>query len=320
MKGIKIIAGNANKELAADVARLLNVKLVNADIGRFPNGEVRVQIHESVRKKEIFIIQSTCPPVDNNLMELLVLIDALKRASVGFVTVIMPYFGYSKQDKKKTGRAPISSKLVAKMIEMVKVGRLVTIDLHAPQIEGFFDIPVENLTAINMMAEYFRKKGLKNTVVVAPDAGGVKRARDLANAMKAKRIAIIDKYRESYKHASAMNVVGRVEGMDAIIIDDFIDTGGSMVEAIKAVKNHKARRVYVAATHALLTDKAPEKLKNAKGITEYIFTDTIPLSREKRFKKVKVLSTAKMISNVIRRLSAGHSLHQFRPSNGTKKG
>ena len=315
MKGVKLIAGNANKELAAKVAQKLGIRLVNAEIGKFPNGETHVQINESVRKHDIFILKSTCPPTNDNLMEIMILIDALNRASAGFITVIMPYFGYSKQDKKKSGREPISSKLVARMLEMMGVGRIVTFDLHAAQIEGFFDIPVENLTALNMMAGYFRKKKMGKTVVVAPDAGGVKRARDLANAMKANRIAIIDKYREDYTKASAMNVVGKVQGMDAIIIDDFIDTGGSIVEAVKAVKNHGARSIYVACTHPLFTGPAVSRLKSlGNDVTEIVVTDTIPLPKEKKFKKVVVLSTANAISDVIRRLAGGKSLHPHRPN------
>lgn len=315
MKGVKLIAGTASRKLAEDVARRLNIKLVDANIGRFPNGEVRVQINESVRKYDIFIIQSTCPPVNDNLMELLILTDALKRASAGFITVVMPYFGYSKQDKKKSGREPISAKLVARMLEMVGVKRVVTFDLHAAQIEGFFDIPVENLTAINMVADYFRKQGLKNTVVVAPDAGGVKRARDLANAMNANRIAIIDKYREDFRTATAMNVVGKVAGMNAIILDDFIDTGTSIVEAVRAVRNHKAKKIWIVATHPLLTPPAVQHLKEAKGVEECIFTDTIPIPKEKMFKTIKVLTTAGIISKVIRRLAGGKSLYPFRPNN-----
>jgi len=312
MKGVKLIAGNSNRKLAEDVAKLLHIKLVNADIGRFPNGEVRVSIRESVRKQDIFIIQSTCPPVNDNLMELLIMVDALKRASCGFITAIMPYFGYSKQDKKKTGREPISSKLVARMLETLGVRRVVTFDLHAAQIEGFFDIPVENLTALNMIADYFRKKGIKNSVVVSPDAGGVKRARELANAMKANRIAIIDKYREDFTRATAMNVVGKVDGMNAVIIDDFIDTGSSIVEAVQAVKNHKAEKIWVACTHPLFTNPATSRLKSLKDIEEIIVTDTIPLPKEKRFGKVKVLSTAQIISDVIKRLAAGKSLYVHR--------
>lgn len=314
MKGIKLIAGSASRMLAEEVARKLHIKLVDADIGKFPNGETRVQINESVRKYDIFLILSTFPPVNDNLMELIMVIDALKRASCGFITAIIPYFGYSKQDKKKTGREPISARLVARMLEMVGVGRLVTFDLHAAQIEGFFDIPVENLTAINMIAEYFKRKGLKNTVVVAPDAGGVKRARDLANAMNANRIAIIDKYREDYKKATAMNVVGRVDGMDAVIIDDFIDTGGSIVEAAKAVKNHNAARVWIACTHPLFTPPAVERLKALSEVEEIIVTDTIPLPKEKMFEKIRVIGTAPSIAKVIKRLAGGKSLHSFRPN------
>ena len=313
MKKIKLIAGNANKNLTENVAALLNAKTVRADIEKFPNGETRVQINESVRKSDIFIIQSTCPPVNDNLMELLILIDALKRASAGFITVIMPYFGYAKQDKKKTGREPITAKLVAKMLETVKVSRVVTFDLHAPQIEGFFDINVENLTALNMIANYFKKKNnFENTVVVAPDAGGVKRARDLANAMKAKRIAIIDKHRDDYTTSKAMNVVGKVEGMDAVIVDDFIDTGGSMVAAINALKDHKAKNIYVCATHPLLTDPATERFRSIKGVKEFVFTDTLPIEQRKMLKNYTILSTAPSIAKVITKLVGGSSLKSFR--------
>ena len=313
MKNVRIIAGNANRKLTEKVARLLNVKLVKAEIAKFPNGETRVQINESVRKSDIFIIQSTCPPVNDNLMELLIVIDALKRASAGFITVVMPYFGYSKQDKKKTGREPITAKLVAKMLEAVKVGRVVTFDLHAPQIEGFFDINVENITALNMMADHFKKKqSSRNTVVVAPDAGGVKRARDLANAMKAKRIAIIDKHRDNYKSSKAMNVVGRVDGMDAIIIDDFIDTGGSMVAAIKALKDHRAKNIYVCVTHPLLTDPATERFRRIKDVKEFVFTDTLPIPKEKKLKNYTILSTAPSIAKIIKKLVGGGSLKPFR--------
>lgn len=313
MGSFKIIAGSASLGLAKSVARRFNMKVVDAEIGKFPNGETRVEIKESVRKSDVFVIQSTCPPVNDNLMELLILIDALKRASAGFITAVMPYFGYAKQDKKKGGREPISSKLVARMLETVGIRRLVTFDLHAAQIEGFFDIAVENLTAINMIADHFRKKQLRNTVVVAPDAGGVKRARDLANAMNANRLAIIDKYREDYRKAAAMNVVGKVEGMNAIIIDDFIDTGGSMVEAIKAVKNHRAKKVWVASTHPILTYPAEKRFRKVEDqIEELIVTDTIPLQNGKKFRKIKVLSTAHIIADAIRRISGGKSLQRHR--------
>ena len=313
MGSFKIIAGSASSDLAKSIARRFNMDIVDAEIGKFPNGETRVDIKESVRKSDVFVIQSTCPPVNDNIMELLILIDALKRASAGFITAVMPYFGYAKQDKKKGGREPISSKLVARMLEMVGVKRLVTFDLHTAQIEGFFDIAVENLTAINMIADYMKKKKLKDTVIVAPDAGGVKRARDLANAMNANRLAIIDKYREDYRKAAAMNVVGKVDGMNAIIVDDFVDTGGSMVEAIKAVKNHNAKKVWVACTHPILTDPAEERFRSVQNeIEELIVTDTIPISREKTFSKIKVLSTANILGDAIKRISGGKSLRLHR--------
>ncbi len=318
MARFKLIAGNANRGLAEQVARKLGVRLIRADIGKFPNGETRVEILESVRKNDVMIIQPTCPPVNDNLMELFLIIDALKRASCGFITLIIPYYGYSKQDKKKTGREPISAKMVADMLETLGVRRIVTLDLHAAQIEGFFNIPVDNLTAINMMAEYFRRKKLRNIVVVAPDTGGVKRARDMANAMNANRIAIIDKYRPDYRKATAMNVVGKVKGMNAVIIDDFIDTGGSMVEAVKAVKNHGANRIWVACTHPLLTKPATERLRQLKEVEEFVFTDTIPIPKEKMFGRIRVLTIADMISDVIKRLTSGQSLEPYRVKPNTE--
>jgi ribose-phosphate pyrophosphokinase len=314
---VKLLTGTAVPDLARSISENVGIPLVKTDIGKFPNGEVRVEILESVRGADVFVIQSTCPPVNDNMMELLLIMDALRRASVNSINLIVPYFGYSKQDKKKTGREPISAKVMADLLERAKARKIVTIDLHAQQIEGFFSIPVDNLSALYLFADFFKERKIENVVVVAPDAGGTKRARDLANAMQAGGIAIIDKYRQSWKKADAMNVVGKVEGMNAIIVDDFIDTGGSIVEAIKAVKNHKAEKIWVACVHPLLTDPATKRLKelNDSGEVEgFIFTDTIPIPDEKRLSRYHVLSASKMLADTIGRISRGFSLHSYRPN------
>lgn len=243
-------------------------------------------------------------------MELLIMMDALKRASAASITCIIPYFGYAKQDKKKNGREPITARLVANMLERAGMDRLVTIDLHAAQIEGFFEVPVDNLTAISLFAEHFKK--VKDTVVVSPDAGGMKRARDLANRMNARRLAVIDKYRPDFRKASAMNVIGKVQGLNAIIVDDFIDTGGSMKEAIVAVNNHGAKTVSVACTHPLMTPPAKDRLEKLK-IEEFVVTDTILLPEDRKFSRIKVLSTAQMLGDTIKRIMGKKSLHYYWP-------
>lgn len=308
-------------QLAKEISKNVGIPLVKADIGKFPNGETRVEILESVRGADVFVIQSTCPPVNDNVMELLLIMDALRRASASSINLLVPYFGYSKQDKKKTGREPISAKVVADMMEAAGAARIVTVDLHAQQIEGFFNIPVDNLSAIYLFADYFRKKKAENTVIVAPDAGGAKRARNLANAMQADRIAIIDKYRPDWKKADAMNVIGKVEGMNAIIVDDFIDTGGSMAEAIKAVRNHKAEKIWVACTHPLLTEPATQRFKelnDAGEVEGFLFTDTIPMPKEKMLKNYEIISVAPMLADTIERLARGFSLHPYRENTDRK--
>ncbi len=312
---VKLIAGTSVPQLAREISKNVGIPLVRADIGKFSNGETRVEILESVRGADVFIIQSTCPPVNDNVMELLLMMDALRRASANSINLMVPYFGYAKQDKKKTGREPISAKVMADMMENAGAERLVTIDLHAQQIEGFFDIPVDNLSAIYTFAGFLKKKKMENTVVVSPDSGGTKRARDLANAMQAERIAIIDKYRPDWRKANAMNVIGKVDGMNAIIVDDFIDTGGSMVEAVKAVRNHKAEKIWVACTHPLLTDPATQRFRelNDSGEVEgFLFADTIPIPKEKMLRNYNVISTAPMLADTIERIARGFSLHPYK--------
>jgi len=312
---VKLIAGTSVPELAKEISKNVGIPLVKADIGKFSNGETRVEILESVRGADVFVIQSTCPPVNDNVMELLLMMDALRRASANSINLMVPYFGYAKQDKKKTGREPISAKVMADMMENAGAERLVTVDLHAQQIEGFFDIPVDNLSAIYAFAEHFKSRKMDNIVVVTPDAGGTKRARNLANAMQAERIAIIDKYRPDWRKADAMNVIGKVEGMNAIIVDDFIDTAGSMVEAVKAVRNHKAEKLWVACTHPLLTDPATERLKaleDAGEVEGFVFTDTVPIPTHKMLKSYEIISTAPMLADTIERIARGFSLHPYK--------
>ncbi len=318
---MKLIAGTSVPQLAKDISKNVGIPLVKADIGKFPNGETRVEILESVRGADVFVIQSTCPPVNDNVMELLLIMDALRRASASSINLLVPYFGYSKQDKKKTGREPISAKVVAGMMEDAGAARIITIDLHAQQIEGFFDMPVDNLSAIYQFAKFFKEKKIGNTVVVTPDAGGAKRARDLANAMQADRIAIIDKYRPDWKKANAMNVIGKVEGMNAIIVDDFIDTGGSIVEAVKAVRNHKAEKIWIACTHPLLTDPVTQRLKelNDSGEVEgFVFSDTVPIPEHKMLKNYHIISGAPMLADTIERIARGFSLHPYKSANNKK--
>lgn len=297
---IKLFSGSSNRDLAVKVSQQIGVPLAKADVRKYANGETRVQILESVRGRQVFVIQSTSPPVNDNIMELLIMIDALKRASALSITVVMPYFGYAKQDKKKSGREPISAKLVADLLQVAGIKRLVTIDLHSPQIQGFFDVPVDDMSAVMFISRYIRKKKLNNMVVVSPDVGGAKRARDMARYLNT-NIAIIDKYRSDYTKASAAHVVGEVEGKNCIIIDDFIDTGGSMVEAVNALHRHKAKNVYVTCTHGLLTAPAVENLKKSPA-KEVIITDTIALPKEKHFRNLHVISVSEMISAAITRI------------------
>jgi ribose-phosphate pyrophosphokinase len=307
----KIFSGTSNPRLAAAIARNVGMPLGRIVIERFPNGEIRCEIKETVRGRDVFVIQSTCPPVNDNIMELLIMIDAFKRASANSITAVMPYFGYAKQDKKKSGREPISAKLIADLLEKAGVSRIITIDIHAAQIAGFFNVPMENLTAMSLFADYMRH--IKNAVVVSPDAGGVKRARDLANRLNAHRLAIIDKYRPDFRKATAMNVIGRVDGFNAIIIDDFVDTGGSMKEAVEAVLNHGAKSVRIAFTHALMTPPAKERLEPL-NVAEIVTTDSIPPSSERATTNMKVLSTASMLADTIKRIMGKKSLRTYWPN------
>lgn len=300
---VKLFNGRSNIKLAQDVAAYLNIPLGNALVSNFANGETRVKIDEMVRGSRVFVIQPTCGNVNDSLMELLIMIDALKRASAHQVCAVIPYFGYAKQEKKVTGREPITAKLVANLITTAGADRVITVDLHAPAIQGFFDIPTDNLKALPTLAEHYKEKGLvgKDVVVVSPDAGGVTRATELAERLKA-RLAIIFKRRPEPDQTEVIDVVGKIKGCRAaIIIDDMISTGGTLALAVEQLVRLGAQKVYTAVTHAILAGKAVDILSKA-SIEELLVTDTIPLSEEAlAMPNLKVISLAPLLGEAIKR-------------------
>ncbi len=297
---LKIFTGNANRELAEEITEYLGVSLGNAYVGRFSDGEISVGINESVRGADIFLIQPTCPPVNENVMELLIMIDALKRASARRICAVLPYYGYARQDRKLKARDPITAKLLANLITAAGANRVVTMDLHAGQIQGFFDIPVDHLPGVPILAEYFLSLGLSDVVVVSPDVGGVTRARDLASRLNAP-IAIIDKRRPKPNVSEVLHVIGDVENKTAIIIDDIIDTGGTIVQGARALLENGAREVYACCTHPVFSGPAKERLESSE-IREVVVTNTIPVPPEKHFSKLKVLSVAPLLGEAIIRI------------------
>lgn len=297
---LKVFTCNANPELAKEITKILDIPMGDAEVTHFSDGEIRVKLNESVRGADIFIIQPTCAPVNENLMELLVMVDALKRASAKSINVVMPYYGYARQDRKARARDPITAKLVANLIETAGADRLIAMDLHATQIQGFFDIPVDHLLGVPILADFFIKKNLGEIVVVSPDHGGVTRARKLAERLEAP-IAIIDKRRPEPNVVEVMNIVGKVRGKTAILIDDIIDTAGTMVLAAEALKDAGAKEVYATCTHPVLSGQAISRIENSK-IKELVITNTILLPPEKKIGKIKVLSVAPLISEAIIRV------------------
>lgn len=301
VKDTVVFALTSSTDLAAAVCKDLNLPLGKIKVEHFADGEILVEPQESVRGRSVFIVQSTCNPVTDRLMEVLVCIDACKRASAGEINVIMPYYGYARQDRKAKPRQPITAKLVADLLQVAGADRVVVFDLHATQIQGFFDIPIDDLTAVPMLGQYFKKKfaGRDDLVVVSPDHGGVTRARRLADILDAP-IAIIDKRRPKPNMVEAQNVIGDVEGRTCIVIDDICDTAGSLVAGCEILKNHGAREIYTAITHGVFSRDAIEKIENSP-IKEMVITDTIPLSEEKKAKttKIQVLSVADMIASTI---------------------
>jgi len=302
-----IFTGNANPELAKKICQHLKIKLGKALVGRFSDGEVRVKIEDNVRGRDVFVIQPTCPPVNENLMELLIMLDALRRASARRITAVIPYFGYARQDRKDQPRVPITAKLVANLLTVAGASRVLTLDLHAGQIQGFFDIPLDHLYAVNVFIEYFKKLKIKNDlVVVSPDVGGIKMARAYAKRFKAS-LAIVDKRRNSPESTEVMHLLGEVKGKTAILVDDLIATGSSLVEAAKVLKERGAKKIYACVTHGVLSGDAVKKLENS-FIDFLVITDSIPLPPEKRSKKIKVVSVAGLFAEAIKRIHLEKSI------------
>ena len=309
MPDMKLFAGNATPELAQRIADRLYISLGDASVSRFSDGEVAVQINENVRGSDVFIIQSTCAPTNDNLMELVVMIDAMRRASAGRITAVIPYFGYARQDRRvRSARVPITAKVVADFLSSVGVDRVLTVDLHAEQIQGFFDVPVDNVFGSPVLLEDMKNRDFDDVVVVSPDIGGVVRARAIAKLLNDTDLAIIDKRRPQANVSQVMHIIGDVEGRDCIIVDDMIDTGGTLCKAAEALKEHGAKRVFAYATHPILSGTAAENLRNSV-IDEVIVTDSIPLSDElKALDIVKVLTLADMLAETIRRISNEESI------------
>ncbi len=303
---LKLLAGNANRPLAEEIARELGLPLADAEVSRFSDGEVFVQINENVRGADVFVIQPTCPPVNDSLMELLVMLDALKRASAQRMTAVLPYYGYARQDRKVQPRVPISAKLVADLLTAAGAHRVLALDLHAGQIQGFFNIPVDHLFAAPVLIDHLGGKGLQEPVVIAPDAGGVERARAIAKRLKA-GLAIIDKRREGANVSLFMHLIGDVKGRDAVIIDDMIDTAGTVVQAVDAIKREGARRILACGVHPVLSGPAIARIEGSP-LEEVIVTNSIPLGPEKRIAKIVVLSVANLLAEAIRRIHAEESV------------
>ncbi len=300
MDKMVVFSGNSNKKLAEEISKALGIKLGEAVVSRFSDGEARVQIKENVRGKDVFIIQSTCPPVNDNLVELLVMLDALRRASASRITAVIPYFGYARQDRKDKPRVPITAKLVANILDSAGANRVLTLDLHAGQIQGFFDIPLDHLYAINVFLDYFKKIKLNNLVVVAPDVGGIKVTRAYAKRFRT-GLAIVDKRRNAPDSTEVMHILGEVKGKNVIMIDDMIATGSSLIEAAKAVKKAGAKKIFAAISHGILSGDAANKVNNSE-IDLLVITDSVPLASNKKSKKIKVVSVSDIFAEAIKRI------------------
>lgn len=302
MDKIAIFTGNAHPELAKNICEYLSrVKLSDALVGRFSEGEIRVKINDNIRGKDVFVVQPTCTPCNDNLMELLIMIDALKRASANRITAVIPYFGYARQDRKDQPRVPITAKLVANLLTVAGANRILTMDLHAGQIQGFFDIPVDHLFAIGVFTEYFNKIKLDDLVIVSPDVGGIKMARAYAKRLSA-GLAIIDKRRDSPEKTEVIHILGEVKGKNAIITDDLIATGSSLIEAVEALKKAGAKTIRAAITHGVLSGPAQVRINKCIDLRELAITDSIPLVSQKKNPCIKVLSVAPLLGEAIKRI------------------
>jgi len=302
---LAIFSGNAGREQAAGIARYLKLKVGDATVSKFSDGEISVKINENVRGKEIFVVQSIYPPADN-LMELFILIDAFKRASAQMVAVVVPYYGYARQDRKDQPRVPITAKLVANLLSTAGADRVITVDLHAGQIQGFFDIPMDNLYAVNIFVDYFLKLNLPELAVVSPDVGGIKAARAYSKKLSAS-LAIVDKRRINDKEAEVMNILGEVKNKNVVIVDDIISTGGTIVEAARTLKDKGVKDIYCAITHPVLSGPAIARI-DASPIKELVVTDTISIAEAKRHPKIRVLSVTSLLGETIRRIYKGESV------------
>ncbi len=304
-----LLSGTSNEPLAEKIASYIGYRLCPRDIFRFADGEIGVHILRSVRGAEVFVIQSTSPPVNEHLMELLVMIDALRRASAAEISVVIPYFGYARQDRKAKPREPITAKLVSSLLQTAGADRVVAIDLHASQIQGFFDIPVDNLTAIPLFVDHIKSTlgELDDVVIASPDIGGVKRARDLASKLGDLPLVIIDKRRPRPNVSEVMNIIGEVKEKRVILVDDIVDTAGSITSAAKVLKKRGAKKIYIYATHALLSGPAAERLREAP-VEKIVFTDTIKIPQSSLFDRIEVVSVAGLVGEAIRRIRNNESV------------
>ncbi len=310
MNGLSIFAGNSNAPLAERISEYLAKPLGRLKVNRFSDGETQVEIHENVRRREVYVIQSTCKPVNDNLVELLLLIDAFRRSSAARVTAVIPYFGYARQDKKVTPRVPISAKVVAELLERTGVDRIITMDLHAGQIQGFFNVPVDNLYAAPIIIDDIKTRFSDDIIVVSPDAGGVERARAYAKRLNA-GLAIVDKRRSAPNQAKAMAIIGDVEGKIALVIDDMVDTAGTLTEAAGVIREKGAREVHAYCTHPVLSGPAIDRITQS-SLNSLVATDTVPLSEEARScSKIKTLSIAKLVGEAIMRSYRGDSVNSL---------
>lgn len=308
---IKIIAGNSSKELAQKIADYIGVSVLDCEVGTFSDGEICVNMNETVRGCDVFVVQSTNSPVNDNLMELLILIDALKRASAGRITAVIPYYGYARQDRKAKARDPITAKLVANLITAAGADRVLTMDLHAAQIQGYFDIPLDHLLGGTILANYFNEKKIEDLVVVSPDLGSVTRSRKFANTLNGEvPIAIIDKRRPKANVCEVMNLIGDVKGKNVILLDDMIDTAGTIVNAANALKEFGAKDVYACCTHGVLSGPAIERIANSE-ISELIVLDTIQLPEEKKIDKIQVKSVAPLFADAIKMIFSNESVSKL---------
>ncbi|ARI75457.1 ribose-phosphate diphosphokinase [Halobacillus mangrovi] len=303
---LKVFSLNSNPELAKEIAENIGVELGKCTVTSFSDGEIQINIEESIRGCDVYVVQSTCEPVNQHIMELLIMIDALKRASARTINIVMPYYGYARQDRKARAREPITAKLVADLLETAGASRVLMLDLHAPQIQGFFNLPIDHLVGVPILSDYFEEKNFEDIVIVSPDHGGVTRARKMADRLKAP-IAIIDKRRPRPNVSEVMNIVGNIEGKTAILIDDIIDTAGTITLAANALVENGAKEVYACCTHPVLSGPAIDRINNSK-IKELVVTNTIPLGEDKTSEKITELSVAGLISEAIIRVHERQSI------------